>query len=431
MNPVVKDLGSFTLNKAGRTWNVTMPQQFTKAEIAFYRGDLSEQTLNPAWEGHLQINGKNVVKFLKGKPPTTFVFQDFTTGTAYEVKNEYKKTEPRRYLDVSGFLRPGDNEFYYYHEQRPDLAMGVVLRNWKDSPKIEPVELRITVTKEGECRVILGRSMPDEEKQAADALTPITSWLSSRTTQEGSANQGRGSLVVRASDPKQPRGMLVYPGALRFPCTLSLDITELRDARLGIQFVSSSCHLEVYVESENGLRASATLRAQCGNIGQNQKLTKVERSVQLSRPDEVRFQLPQTEQQLAQLITLDALIFPSNPTGPEPSGSINNVVVKARKDRSLGLGLKVDRGQVVVERIEPDGLAAAAGIRIGDILVAVNDQKTLAHVDAWSLPGIAMAVILPRSKVLGVRQDVHLSLRRSGEEKAVTIQQDEVLPEGR
>ena len=42
----------------------------------------------------------------------------------------------------------------------------------------------------------------------------------------------------------------------------------------------------------------------------------VDRTVQLSRPDEVRLLLPQTQQQLAKLMTLDALFFPSKKDGP-------------------------------------------------------------------------------------------------------------------
>ena len=67
IKPLMKDLGSFSLTKAGRSWPVVMPARFAKAEVAFYRGDPGDQTLNAAWEGHLQINGRDVVRF-KGSP---------------------------------------------------------------------------------------------------------------------------------------------------------------------------------------------------------------------------------------------------------------------------------------------------------------------------------------------------------------------------
>jgi len=392
-----------------------MPQQFTKAEIAFYRGDLSDLTLNAAWEGHLQINGRNVVKFLNGKPPNIFVFQDSTRGTVYEEENDYKKADLKCYLDVTKFLRPGDNEFYYYHEQRPDLPMGLILRVCEDSPKTEPVRLRITVSKEGECRVILGRAIPDDAKQSADALIPITNWFSSRTSQDGSADQGRGSLLVRASDPRDCRGMLVYPAAFRFPCTLSFDITGFRGARLGVLFVSKTCPFDVYVTSDDGFRENAVLRVICGDIGADEGhlRLKIERPVLLSSPVELRFQLPQNEQGLASLMSLEALILPLTPDSPSPAGTINNVVLRARRDHPLGLGLKVERGQVVVEQVEPDGLAAAASMKVGDVLTAVAGKRIPFCGDSSQLPGIAIE--------LGVTPDLRLTVLRGGEERVVTI----------
>ena len=88
-----------------------------------------------------------------------------------------------------------------------------------------PVQLRISISKEGECRIVLGRGILEDPKRPEDQLVPITDWLSSRTVPENTNDANRGSLFVRASDPKQQGGMLVYPRAFRFPCTLSLDIT--------------------------------------------------------------------------------------------------------------------------------------------------------------------------------------------------------------
>jgi tetratricopeptide (TPR) repeat protein len=129
---IVKDLGSFRLDDDGRSWGVVMPENFTKAEVIFYRGDPSDQTLNAAWEGRLQINGKDVVRFQKGSGRGVFLFHDFTTATDYAEKNDYKKTTPNRYLDVTNYLRPGYNAFFYYHQQRADLPMGVILRISED-----------------------------------------------------------------------------------------------------------------------------------------------------------------------------------------------------------------------------------------------------------------------------------------------------------
>jgi hypothetical protein len=138
--PIVKDLGAFTMTKDGRSWNVIMPQQFTKAEVIFYRGAPSDLTLNAAWKGHLQINGKDVVQFKKRSEPGVWLFHDFTTGADYKETYEYQKDAPRRYIDVTKYLHSGDNSFYFYHEQGRDhsfyyyheegrnVPMGVILR---------------------------------------------------------------------------------------------------------------------------------------------------------------------------------------------------------------------------------------------------------------------------------------------------------------
>jgi tetratricopeptide (TPR) repeat protein len=137
---VVKDLGAFTLTKDGRRWNVEMPQHFTKAEVSFYRGVPSDLTLNAAWKGHLQVNGKDVVRFKKRSEEGVWCFHDFTTAADYKETYEYKKDAPKRYIDITKYLRPGDNSFYYYHEQGRDhslyyyqeegrnVPMGVILR---------------------------------------------------------------------------------------------------------------------------------------------------------------------------------------------------------------------------------------------------------------------------------------------------------------
>jgi hypothetical protein len=41
---------------------------------------------------------------------------------------------------------------------------------------------------------------------------------------------------------------------------------------------------------------------------------------------------------------------------------------------------------------------------------------------SWNLPGIALGVVLPHSKIVGQRQDVRLTLRRGDEERVITIQ---------
>jgi hypothetical protein len=293
------------------------------------------------------------------------------------------------------------------------LGENPVVTHRPASSENKPVQLQISISNDGECRILLGRGVSEYSKQPVDHLVPITDWLSSRPSPDSKTDAERGSLLIRSSDPKQERRMIVYPRAFRFPCTLSLDITEFQDADLGVQVISNSVNLTVHIMSEDGLRANARLRATCGNLGANQHATRIERTVQLDRPDEVRFQLPLSQEQLAQLMTLDAVFFPTKKDGPPPSGTISNVILVARRDRPLGLRLKVQRGQVVVERVAPDGLAAAADVKVGDILTAADGNKIPSYRDSSQLPPLAFG--------MAVAPEVRLTLRRGGKERVVTI----------
>ena len=54
-----------------------------------------------------------------------------------------------------------------------------------------------------------------------------------------------------------------------------------------------------------------------------------------------------------------------------PSVSIRNVSLLGRRERSLGSVLSTREGKVV-QRVQSDGMAAGAGVRAGDVVVAVN-----------------------------------------------------------
>jgi serine/threonine protein kinase len=299
---------------------------------------------------------------------------------------------------------------------RKSLALQTRGDSRLDSADTSSAQLRISISKEGECRIILGRGISETPKRSDEQLVAITDWLSSRPSPDSKKNAERGSLLVPASDKRG--GMLVYPGAFRLPCTLSLNITELKEARLGVQFISRTTNIVVYVDSDDGLRERATLLVSCANFGPegrpNQSPIRIERPVQLSRPDEFDFRFPQTEQQLARLLTLDVVFFPSKKDGPPPSGAITDVTLRARRDRPLGLGLKVEEGQVAVERVAPDGLAAAAGVKVGDVITALDGKKIPFFDDSSRLPGIVFG--------MGIGRDVRLTLRRGDAERLVTIQ---------
>ncbi|WP_422931906.1 hypothetical protein [Singulisphaera sp. PoT] len=128
--PEIRDLGSFTLKEKGHTWETVLPGRFSKVEAAFYRGTLEDQTLNAAWAGHLSINNRDVIRFERctGGNPPIFTFKNYSEDRSYTELNDYRKSAYKPYVDVTMFAKPGTNYVFFYHEQRVDLPMGVVLR---------------------------------------------------------------------------------------------------------------------------------------------------------------------------------------------------------------------------------------------------------------------------------------------------------------
>ena len=423
IKPVVKDLGSFTLTKGGRTWNVTMPEHFSKAEVAFYQGDPSGLTLNAAWEGHLQINGKDVVRF-KGSDRNVFTFQDYTTGMEYR-ENNYKRTQPSRYLDVTKYLGPGENDFYFYHEQRPDVPMGVVLRLNHDSTDTKTVRLSISVSKDGECRVKLGRSMSDESERPGDGIVPITTvYANSFVGENRIASDEKGSSQFQPIVPQfaKASSMLLYPRAFRLPSVLTMDIIELKDGSVGIQYITPTVNIVVYVESEDGLRAEAKIIAvassndnsgQVPRYGDAKQRVKVEKPVNLSQSDELSFKLPLSEQQLGELFTIDAVLRARpGQTDPKPAVAIRNARLLGIRDRTLGMELGVSEGKVVVGQVEPNSLAAMAGINVGDQVVAL---------DGNTLPSLKDSGGLTLAFDFGIKPKVALTILRGAMQKSITM----------
>jgi hypothetical protein len=121
------DCGAFALRRQGRTWKEQLPAKFAKVELSFYQGTVEHLTLNPAWKGCLKVNSEDVVRFVRAIGNETFLIHDYAAGANYPVKNEYQPGLGG-FIDVTRFFRPGENELFYYHEQRKDVPMGVVLR---------------------------------------------------------------------------------------------------------------------------------------------------------------------------------------------------------------------------------------------------------------------------------------------------------------
>lgn len=289
----------------------------------------------------------------------------------------------------------------------------------------EPVRLRIAIGKEGDCRVIVGRSMP-QAVRPADGLVPITtSYASSFVGEVAAASERRDSSRFVPAVPRfaKSSSMLLYPRAFRLPCILTLDIAELRDGSVGVQFITPSSNVVVYVESEDGLREKAKVIAVAvanygggrGNPpGVPEKRVKVEQPVDLSHPEELVFKLPLSARQLGDLFTIDAVLR-ARPgrDSPRPAVEIRNASLLGGGERTLGMDLGVKEGMVVVERVEPEGLASRAGIRAGDAIVAIDGGKIPALEDAG---GLTLAF------EFGVRTKIVLTLVRGGKEQTATIE---------
>jgi hypothetical protein len=230
----------------------------------------------------------------------------------------------------------------------------------------EPVRFRVAVTGDGECRVMVGRSIPEMDGRPADGMVPVTTWYSAKPSPD-SVDPKCGSLVGQFADPKRRGGTVVCPRAFRFPCVVTGDITELRDARLGVQIISSGVNLVLGITTDDGLTKSANLRVTCSSRAPgaegayNQNPMTIEHRIVLDKPEELRFHLPFTEALRGQLMTLDAVLDAVKREGASPSAVINRVCIAGRNESTLGMRLGVRQRKLVVERVDPSGLVSRHG----------------------------------------------------------------------
>ncbi len=127
----MRDLGSFTLKNEGQTYRVAVPRGYKKVELTFYRGTPDNITLNAAWKARLLLNGREAVLF-RGR-----VGGEETTEFLNAISNTtYKSTTDQKYIDVTPLIKPGNNVVEYYHEQRRDTPMGVILRVYKSARRL-------------------------------------------------------------------------------------------------------------------------------------------------------------------------------------------------------------------------------------------------------------------------------------------------------
>lgn len=268
------------------------------------------------------------------------------------------------------------------------------------SPNVEaePVKLRIAMSREGECRILVGRRIADEPVRPGGGMVPITtSYANSFVVDKPTASEANGSSRFEPRMPEfaKSSSMLVYPRAIRLPCVLTMEIAELRDGSVGVQFLTPAANLVVYVESEDALRETVKVVAiASGNDrpglapapGTAPKRVKVEQQVSLASPEELLFRLPVSQKQLDDVYTINTVLRARpGQANPSPAVAIRNATLRARKDRTLGMVLGLAEGKLVVEQVEPGGLAKAAGIRSGDVVVALDGKRLPVLEDAGAL----------------------------------------------
>ena len=295
------------------------------------------------------------------------------------------------------------------------------------SPNVEaePVKLRIAISEEGECRVLVGRSLADEQMRPGDGMAPITtSYSNSFVRGESAASEAAGSSRFEPTVPEfaKSSSMLLYPRAFRLPCLLTMDIAELRDGSVGVQFLTPTTNMVIYVESDDALRQTAFVRAVASvkdrsgggpAPGNAQQRVSIEQPVTLSSPEELRFRLPVSPEQLGDLYTLDAVLRARpGQMNPNPSVAVRNASLLGRVDGTLGMELGVGQGKPVVERVEPGGLAGAAGLRPGDVLVAVDGKR---------LPSLKDDGALTFMIEIGIKPSAVLTVLRGGREQEITL----------
>ena len=116
------------------------------------------------------------------------------------------------------------------------------------------------------------------------------------------------------------------------------------------------------------------------------------------------------------VFSLDAVVFPRrDKRDVKPSVTLRSVTLRARNERTLGLVLGVRQGKVVVERVESGGLAGGAGVKVGDVVVALNGSKLAPVVDA---SGLTLAF------EFGVKAEASLTLLRGGRDRSVSVKLD-------
>ncbi len=118
-----RDLGTFHSHDAPKRWNIHLPANVSKVEVAFYSKGQDYVTLNASFAGVLQLNGHHVIGF-RGSRGGGYVFHNYLEEKEYFVHRKQLPTKGQ-FLDVTSLIKPGTSEFLYFHYTRTPVGLKV------------------------------------------------------------------------------------------------------------------------------------------------------------------------------------------------------------------------------------------------------------------------------------------------------------------
>lgn len=105
------DLGLVHYSQAPKTFDVELPDHFSRVEIGVNHKGKKPPNSYCGWRAWLEVNDRLVWKFKRWNKREGGVFADYTRG-GREVR---EVTGKNKYLDVTSFFKPGMNKVTYYH----------------------------------------------------------------------------------------------------------------------------------------------------------------------------------------------------------------------------------------------------------------------------------------------------------------------------
>ncbi len=135
---VETELGVVHYSQAPKTWNISIPENFQKVEIAVYQKANGIPSQYNGWQAYLKINGRDVWKFMR--------FDEKLGGIIYDniINQEVRESAGRnKYLDVTSMIISGQNTITYYHYNEGE-GLGVKVRIYTENSKAGEITTKIS-----------------------------------------------------------------------------------------------------------------------------------------------------------------------------------------------------------------------------------------------------------------------------------------------